>query len=212
MVDTITHLGGNDNGVAQWFQDVGAVFTAVVTFTAVALACVQLNVKGKHTSWVVVANGKWQGHGRARLGQRGASHGSTADGGSVQPDNLTEVTPTLKVGHVGVGFSVQSLVVHHFVVVHHVGDDFIDFVGVDTIGNVLAVASGGAKGATSVSSEIYTFQRSCKVLTYRGGSRRCWPRQVQTRPRFRSRQELEQSGWNGGCCESRGSWFGRQSQ
>lgn len=61
------------------------------------------------------------------------------------------MTPALKVGHVGVGFSVQSLVVHHFVVVHHVGDDFVDFVRVNAIGNVLTVAGGGAKGAIFVS-------------------------------------------------------------
>lgn len=111
----------------------------------------------EHTSWVVVANGKWQGHGRARLGQRRTSHGSTADGGSIQPDNLTEVTPFIKVGHVWVGFSVQSLIVHHFVVVHHVGNDFVNFIGVDAISNVLTVAGGGAKGATIVSLFFSTY-------------------------------------------------------
>ena len=108
----------------------------------------------KHTGWVVVANGKWQRHGRARLGQRRAGHSSTADGGGVEPDNLTEMTPLLKVGHVRVGFSVQALIVHHFIVVHHVGDDFIDFVRANPKGDVLAVVGSGAKGATTVSLTV----------------------------------------------------------
>lgn len=51
----------------------------------------------------------------------------------------------LKVGHVGVGFAVQPLVVPHFVVVHHVGDDLVDLVGVDAVGNILAVVGGGTE-------------------------------------------------------------------
>lgn len=33
LLYTIIHLGSDDNGVAQWFQDVDVVFTAVVTYS-----------------------------------------------------------------------------------------------------------------------------------------------------------------------------------
>lgn len=53
----------------------------------------------------------------------------------------------LKVGHVRAGLAVQAVVVHHLVVVHHVGDDLVDFGFINAIGDVLAVVGGRSEGA-----------------------------------------------------------------
>lgn len=93
------------------------------------------------TGRAVVANSEGQGFGGIDVTQAVAGDGSATNVSSGGPDNLGEVTPVVEVGHVGVGLAVQVGVVAHLVVVHEVGDHNANFGRLNTISNVLTVAT-----------------------------------------------------------------------
>ena len=83
--------------------------------------------------------------------------------GGTLPHNLGEVTPSIEVGHTGVGLAVQALEVSHLVVVHQVGDHLSNLVRGDTISNVLAIATA-INGATAIVSTFHTERKVGAVL------------------------------------------------
>jgi hypothetical protein len=74
----------------------------------------------------------------------------TSDFGGSLPHELREVTPLLKLAHVGAGLAVEVGVVANFAVVEELGNDSRDVVGLDTGGNVLTVATAVDIHAVSI--------------------------------------------------------------
>jgi hypothetical protein len=126
-----------DGSLAQRRQDVGAVAAAHVTLGAVV-------ADGEPRAHIAV-----DGAGRAVL--RGAANFGRGD-----PDDLGEVTPTIKVGHVGVAFAVAvGRELPDLAVVPQVSDGLGDNLGGINAGNVargavdsnvLAVRASGSTG------------------------------------------------------------------
>lgn len=120
--DLRAFLGGV-RGAAQRCQDVVGVLAVVVT--------------GRR----IIAHGEGQGRAGVNIAQTVAHHGSTADVGSILPDDLREVTPFLELGHGRVRHTVGVREVVDFVVVHQVGDHHADFVLRHAVSDVLTVAT-----------------------------------------------------------------------
>jgi hypothetical protein len=120
---TLRALLGAVNGIAQRGEDVGAVFTSVVTRR------------------VVIADGEGERVAGVDVAETVTHHGGAADVGSALPDNLGEVAPLLEVGHAGVGLTVGGGEVFDLVVVHQIGDHDTNFAGLDTVADVLAVTA-----------------------------------------------------------------------
>lgn len=122
------------------------------------------------THWGVVANSEWQGVGGVNVAQGVADHSGTANVGGRLPDDLTEVTPLVEVGHAGVGFTVRGGEELDFTVVHQVGDHNTDITGLNTVTDVLTVAAtinGTARGKVLVSCFTMIGLVHNRVLTYR---------------------------------------------
>lgn len=66
---------------------------------------------------------------------------STADLSGGLPDNLGEMSPVLKVGHVGVGLAVKSAEVVDFTVVEQVTDNRGNVRGWNTCSDVLTIST-----------------------------------------------------------------------
>ena len=64
---------------------------------------------------------------------------STTNLGGVLPDNLGEVTPVLKVGHVWLRLAVEAIIPSDLTIVEELCNDSRDVVGRDTSSNVLPV-------------------------------------------------------------------------
>lgn len=128
---------GRDGSLAQGRQDVGAVTAAHVTLRA------------------VVADGEPRAHAAVDGAGRAVLR-SAADRGGGDPDDLREMAPRLKVGHVGVAFSVAvGGELPDLAVVPHVGDGLGDNLRGVNAGNVtrgtvhsnvLAVRASGSTG------------------------------------------------------------------
>lgn len=70
--------------------------------------------------------------------------------GRANPDDLREVAPVLKVGHVRLSLTVETVVPVDLAVVEEVGNDGRDVAGLDTCGDVLAIATGALGHVVSV--------------------------------------------------------------
>ena len=116
-----SHLGSVDSS-AQGSQDVGGVLAVVVT-------------GGR-----VVAHGE-RYVGATGVAERVADNGGAANFLSALPDDLGEVAPSVEVGHVGAGGTVEFGEVHHLAVVHQVGDHLTDRGLLNTVSDVLTVAT-----------------------------------------------------------------------
>lgn len=73
------------------------------------------------------------------VGQARAGVGVAADALGLLPDDLGEMTPHAEVAVAGLILAVHAFVVHHFAVVHAVGEQLSD-VGI-AVAHVLAVAA-----------------------------------------------------------------------
>lgn len=131
---------------------------------------------GSLTWWTVVADGEVRRNIASDVGKTvwtvlcGA-----ADGGGALPDNLGEVTPVLKIGHIWICLAVETVEVVDLAVVEEIGDDGRDIGGLDTSSNVLTVATavdvhavgvdaGGSDGGRSAGKAVIPGQVGCRVV------------------------------------------------
>src|SRR6266498_1233773 len=91
-----------------------------------------------HTWRLVVADSEDRWDVRTDIGKRGALLDSAANLLSSSPGNLGEVTPPLEVTHVWAVVTIAGII-HHLVIVHHVGDHHVNLVGCETGTDVLSV-------------------------------------------------------------------------
>ena len=93
------------------------------------------------SSRIVVADGEREGRSGIHVAQLIAHDGGTSDLRGALPDDLAEVTPAIEELHEGTGEAVQSTEEAHLIVVHQVGDHLADVVLIDTVPDVLTIAT-----------------------------------------------------------------------
>jgi len=125
------------------------------------------------TSGVVVADGKVRRDAGTDTTQTlgRTVHSSTSDTGAGLPDNLAEVTPVLKVGHVRVGSAVQAVEPVDLTVVEEVGNDVGDLRCRSAGGNVLTVAAATSSGVVGVVARVCNFKGNGGEGCVPGGGR-----------------------------------------
>lgn len=105
---------------------------------------------------VVIADGERKGSAGIDVAQAVTHDSGASHLGRGLPDDLGEVTPTVEQRHDRAGQSVQVGEEAHLVVVHQVGDHLADVALLDTVTNVLTVATAvNAPAQGLVSLNIY---------------------------------------------------------
>jgi hypothetical protein len=149
--------------------DVQCVLVGVVAWELCQLCNPLVSGRVEQHTWVlVVADSEELGHVGTDVGESSecAVLSGTADVGGVSPDDLGEVAPLLKVGHVWLSLAIETIEVVNLAVVKEIGDDRSDVVALNTCGDVLAVTATVRGTEEHVSS--YTSRKEERKRTRRG--------------------------------------------
>ena len=160
--------------------------------------------KVTHTCWIVVADGEVRSYIRFCVAEGTASHGRTANANSVVPDNLREMSPILKVGHVRTGNTPWQWIQVDLSAVHLVGEHSANIIGRSTSADILAIATTTSSPVAKHQSMLHKEKRG-KQRTYCGHSNKSLRCSQRYQPRYHSKPRMEKSDWHDDCCVGQGS-------